>query len=96
MLTINYEERWLGMPNIFLSHSSADKEGYVRIVANQLQKHLDEHTVYYDEYTFESGMKSIEEIGKSLNNTDLFVVFLSRKALESEWVKKELLVSQEL
>ncbi len=84
------------MPNIFLSHSSADKEGYVRIVANQLQKHLDEHTVYYDEYTFESGMKSIEEIGKSLNNTDLFVVFLSRKALESEWVKKELLVSQEL
>lgn len=84
------------MPNIFLSHSSSDKERYVRIVADQLQKHLDEHSIYYDEYTFESGMKSMEEIGKSLKGTDLFVVFLSRKALESEWVKKELMISKEL
>lgn len=84
------------MPNIFLSHSSADKEKYVKIVANQLLKHLDEHTIYYDEYTFESGMKSMEEISKSLKETDLFVVFISRKALESEWVKKELMISKEL
>ena len=84
------------MPTIFLSHSSADKERYVKIVANQLQKHLDEHSVYYDEYTFESGMKSMEEINRSLEETDLFVVFLSKKALESDWVKKELLISKEL
>lgn len=84
------------MPNIFLSHSSTDKERYVKIVANQLQKQLDEHAIYYDEYTFESGMKSMEEISKSLKETDLFVVFLSRKALESDWVKKELLISREL
>ena len=84
------------MPTIFLSHSSADKERYVKIVAKQLQKHLDEHSVYYDEYTFESGMKSMEEINRSLEETDLFVVFLSKKALESDWVKKELLISKEL
>ena len=84
------------MPKIFLSHSSSDKERYVGIVANQLQKHLDEHTIYYDEYTFESGMKSIEEIKKSLAKTDLFVVFLSKKALESDWIKKELMISKEL
>lgn len=84
------------MPTIFLSHSSADKERYVKIVAKQLQKHLDEHTIHYDEYTFESGMKSMEEINRSLEETDLFVVFLSRKALESDWVKKELLISKEL
>lgn len=34
------------MPNIFLSHSSTDKERYVKIVAKQLQKQLDEHTIY--------------------------------------------------
>ena len=84
------------MPTIFLSHSSADKERYVRIVANQLEKHLDQHTIHYDEYTFESGMKSMEEIKRSLEDTDLFVVFLSQKALESDWVKKELLISKEL
>lgn len=84
------------MPTIFLSHSSADKERYVKIVANQLQKHLDEHTIHFDEYTFESGMKSMEEINRSLEEADLFVVFLSRKALESNWVKKELLISKEL
>ena len=84
------------MPNIFLSHSSADKESYVKIVVNQLQKYLDEHTIYYDEYTFESGMRSMEEINRSLNQTDLFVVFLSKKALESDWVKKELMISREL
>ena len=84
------------MPTIFLSHSSADKERYVRIVANQLEKHLDQHTIHYDEYTFESGMKSMEEIKRSLEDTDLFVVFLSKKALESDWVKKELLISKEL
>ena len=84
------------MPSIFLSHSSADKEKYVKIVANQLQKHLDEHTIHYDEYTFESGMKSMEEINRSLAETDLFVVFLSKKALESDWVKKELMISKDL
>lgn len=84
------------MPNIFLSHSSADKEKYVKIVANQLQKHLDEHTIHYDEYTFESGMKSMEEINRSLAETDLFVVFISKTALESDWVKKELMISKEL
>lgn len=84
------------MPSIFLSHSSADKERYVKIVANQLQKHLDEHTIHYDEYTFESGMKSMEEINRSLAETDLFVVFISKKALESDWVKKELMISKEL
>ena len=35
-------------------------------------------------------MKSLEEILKGLDQTDLFVIFLSRHALESDWVKLEL------
>lgn len=84
------------MPSVFLSHSSEDKERYVRIVANQLQSHFDEHSIHYDEYTFEAGMKSIDEILDGLSETDLFVVFLSRAALRSEWVKKELINSKKM
>ena len=83
------------MANIFLSHSSKDKERYVRIVAEKLEREFDEHSIHYDEHTFEAGMKSLEEIEKGLEKTDLFVVFLSRTALNSEWVKKELLVARE-
>ena len=82
------------MANIFLSHSSKDKERYVKIVAEKLEKEFDEHSIHYDEHTFEAGMKSLEEIKKSLDKTDLFVVFLSRAALASKWVQKELLAAK--
>jgi putative TPR repeat-containing protein len=81
------------MANIFLSHSSKDKERYVRIVAEKLEKEFDEHSIHYDEHTSEAGIKTLEEIKKSLNKTDLFVIFLSRASLNSEWVQKELFLS---
>jgi len=70
----------------FLSHSSKDKKGYVETVARQLGY----DNCIYDELTFEEGMKPIEEIEKSLNKTDVFVIFLSDTALDSKWVKLEL------
>jgi len=73
----------------FLAHSSADKAGYVRIVAEKLGP----QEATYDEYTFEAGMLSIEEIMKGLNESQLFVVFLSGAALDSEWVQKEMLLA---
>lgn len=83
------------MANVFLSHSSKDKERYVKFVAEKLEKELDEHSVHYDEHTFETGMKSLEEIKKGLGKTDLFVVFLSRIALDSKWVQEELLAAKD-
>ncbi|WHE86434.1 toll/interleukin-1 receptor domain-containing protein [Lachnoanaerobaculum gingivalis] len=83
------------MANIFLSHSSKDKERYVRLVAEKLEREFDEHSIHYDEHTFEAGMKSLEEIEKCLNKTDLFVIFLSRASLNSDWVQKELFVGRE-
>lgn len=74
------------MKKAFLSHSSFDKDGFVRIVVNNLNK----QRIIYDELTFEEGMKTIDEIKKGLDESDLFVLFLSDKALESGWVKKEL------
>lgn len=39
---------------------------------------------------YEEIMSSIEEIAKGLDETTLFVVFISNAALESKWVKEEL------
>lgn len=42
------------MIKAFLSHSSKDKNSYVRNVANWLNK----DNIVYDEYTFEEGEKN--------------------------------------
>lgn len=78
------------MKKIFLSHSSKDKKRYVDFVADYLVKEIGEHKVIYDKLTFEEGMKSIDEIITGLDQTDIFVIFLSNSALESDWVKLEL------
>jgi hypothetical protein len=44
----------------------------------------------FDEATFEEGMQTSSEILKGLDSTDIFVVFLSSSALESKWVKQEI------
>lgn len=78
------------MSRVFLSHSSADKEWYVNIVYNKLAKVLGEDNIVIDNVTFEEGRKTIEEIYYQLGTTDLFVIFLSDKALASSWVQDEL------
>jgi hypothetical protein len=75
------------MIRAFLSHSSKDKDQYVRGVANWLGK----DNVIYDEWTFEEGEKPLDEILKGLDTTELFVLFLSNNALDSEWVKTEVI-----
>lgn len=79
------------MNRVFLSHSSHDKF-YVEYVAKKFGKDI----AVYDKYSFESGLKAFDEIIKGVDSTDLFVIFLSNNALESEWVKKELNISNEL
>ena len=75
---------------IFISHSSADKERYCNTVVNKLIERLGSDPVVYDALTFEAGEKSIDEINRTLALTDLYVIFLSQAAVESEWVKYEL------
>ncbi len=75
------------MKKCFLSHSSKDKKRYVEAVARKLPKDWR----VYDEDTFESGMKTLDEISRLLDETGLFVVFISDDALKSDWVRDELL-----
>ncbi len=75
----------------FLSHSSHDKV-YVEMVAQQLGP----DKCVYDNWTFEEGMKTLDEIQRGLQATDLFVVFLSEASLISNWVKTEIINASNL
>lgn len=80
------------MIKCFLSHSSRDKDFYVRVVA----KHLKKEARVFDEETFEKGMSPSEEIINGLDESSLFVIFISNASLESEWVKNELSLAKVL
>lgn len=77
------------MAKAFLSHSSQDKE-LIENVATGLGT-----LSIIDSKTFEAGMKNFEEIISCLDKTDLFVLFISENALNSEWVQKEILLAKE-
>lgn len=72
------------MAKAFLSHSSTDKE-LVRKIAKQLGNNC-----ILDELSFEPGGKTLDEIVAGLDASDIFVLFISGKALDSPWVKKEI------
>lgn len=73
------------MIKAFLSHSSAQKK-FIEKVAETLGR----DNCFVDEYTFENGMKTMDEIVKSIANSALFVFFISKESLDSDWVKDEL------
>lgn len=74
------------MIRCFLSHSSKDKQSYVEPVARKLPKDWR----IYDADTFEAGMRTLDEIAKGLDQSSLFVIFLSDASLDSDWVRLEL------
>ncbi|MDY0263428.1 toll/interleukin-1 receptor domain-containing protein [Syntrophotalea acetylenica] len=70
---------------VFLSHSSKDKESYVRLVADR----IGDGNYVLDERTFEDGEFTRDEIIKGIDESDMFAFFISNFALESDWVKLE-------
>lgn len=78
------------MAKAFLSHSSSDKD-VVRRIAIQLGN----KNCTLDEISFDPGRKTLEEIFKELDSTDVFVLFISDESLKSPWVKKEIIRTKE-
>lgn len=71
------------MDKIFLSHSSKNKD-YVRPIF----EYFGGDKCVFDEMTFEIGMQTLKEIFKGIDDTDIFVFFISNDSLESDWVRK--------
>lgn len=78
------------MSKIFLSHSSVDKP-YVSYIAEL----LGQDRCVYDAMCFEAGMKNLEEIFSGIDQSSLFVLFISDSALDSDWVKREIRYAEE-
>ncbi|HBO3322174.1 MULTISPECIES: toll/interleukin-1 receptor domain-containing protein [Pseudomonadota] len=71
---------------VFLSHSSKDKESYVRLVADKIGN----GNYVLDERTFEDGEITKDEIIKGIDESEMFAFFISNTALDSKWVKSEI------
>jgi hypothetical protein len=66
----------------YLAHSSEDKQ-YVEIVDKRLGRMHSE----YDVKSFPPGFDFRDIIRNSLGKSNIFVLFASKKSLESTWVK---------
>lgn len=69
----------------FLSHSSKDKE-FIRAIANELGRQF----CLFDEQVFNTRDELKVSIEKVLDESSIFVLFLSKNALDSVWVKYEI------
>ncbi|MGF6423199.1 tetratricopeptide (TPR) repeat protein [Lelliottia sp. 489] len=75
----------------FLSHNFSDKNFVKSIYDNLTATHA-----VFDEKTFPSNSYLIDEIRNSMLDCDIFVLFLSKQALESKWVNGEIDLAKEL
>lgn len=73
------------MPKAFLSHSSDDKQ-----IVRKIKENIGRIWTYFDEDSFEAGEDFRDAITKRLNDTNLFVLFVSKSSLQSSWVKYEI------
>lgn len=73
------------MEKIFLSHSSKDKE-FVRPIFD----YFGADRCVFDEMTFDEGIPTLVDIFKGIDDSDIFVFFISEASLNSKWVEKEI------
>jgi hypothetical protein len=77
----------------FLSHSSKNRE-FVSHLANELRRHG--VPVWYSETNILGAQQWHDEIGKALRRCDWFIIVLSPDAVDSMWVKRELIFTLQI
>jgi hypothetical protein len=75
---------------VFLSHSDRDRQ-FVTVLADMMRRHG--IPVWYSRTNILRAQQWHDEIGAALRRCDWFVLVLSPHAVESIWVKRELLYS---
>ena len=79
------------MSRAFLSHSSLDKDFVREVYAS-----LGAAKAVYDAVTFRRNSDLVEQIEKGIDGADVYVLFSSRAALDSKWVKSEIDLAHEM
>lgn len=79
------------MSKAFLSHNSFDKDFVGEVYAQ-----LGAARAVYDKETFRRNCDLVEQIENGLNDCQIYVLFLSKGALESGWVRNEIDIAHEL
>lgn len=75
----------------FISHRSTDKE-----LARKIVEIARRDNCVLDEFDFYPGQKTMDEIVRNLEHAPIFVLLISRAAIESEWVKSEMAKAKSL
>lgn len=74
------------MIKCFLSYSSKDKEYYIdKFVENILNK----QSISIDYLSFEPNVDIWNQIEEHIDTASIFIFFISKHSLESDWIKKE-------
>lgn len=73
------------MIRAFISHSSKQKR-----FVKDLVESLGRNYFIVDCYDFEAGNKTIEEIYNKIDSSTVFILFLSKESINSDWVKDEI------
>lgn len=83
-------------PDVFISHASPDKDGFVRPLAEALRKLG--VAVWYDEFSLELGDSISEQIDRGIAHSRFGIVVVSPAFISRNWTKHELrsLVSREV
>jgi hypothetical protein len=82
--------------DVFISHASEDKDGFVRLLAGQLKERRIE--VWYDEFCLRPGDSLRQSIDQGLSKSRYGIVVLSRAFFQKQWTNWELdgLLSRQL
>jgi len=72
----------------FISHSSNDKPGFVRPIANYLNNHGAK--IWYDEFTLKPGQSLSRTIEKGISESQYGLIVLSKSFFEKPWGEYEL------
>lgn len=78
------------MNKAFLSYSTNDAD-----LVQKVYQYLGKRRAIIDHISFEQGLPLISEIEDKINQSDIIVIFISDSSLNSEWVRKEFMISRE-
>jgi hypothetical protein len=80
-----------GIPEVFISHSSIDKEQVKSLLIN-IKHEVNLRfpaEIWFDEWKIQAGDNIHQEVERGVDNADVVVLFASSSSLKSSWVDQE-------